>query len=166
MKFGKEFKTHLEQTLPEWRDKFLCYKPLKKLLKHYPNLPSTIDPIPTNHSLNFLLPPLQPLFPLTIPPMLRPSNPFLPPMKLLLLLWLIFRIGSLEFSMKNSKSWMISTLIKRKSLLFGFRLFSFLLFFPFFVLAILLEYIYTICVSNLGLLCYCFFCGVLNNLKC
>ncbi|CAK9308987.1 unnamed protein product [Citrullus colocynthis] len=60
MKFGKEFKTHLEQTLPEWRDKFLCYKPLKKLLKHYPNLPSTIDPIPTNHSLNFLLPPLQP----------------------------------------------------------------------------------------------------------
>ncbi|XP_038891095.1 SPX domain-containing protein 4 [Benincasa hispida] len=60
MKFGKEFKTHLEQTLPEWRDKFLCYKPLKKLLKHYPNLPSTIYPIPTNHSLNFLLPPLQP----------------------------------------------------------------------------------------------------------
>ncbi|KAJ4835392.1 SPX domain-containing protein 4 [Turnera subulata] len=38
MKFGKEFKTHLEETLPEWRDKFLCYKPLKKLLK---NLPST-----------------------------------------------------------------------------------------------------------------------------
>ncbi|KGN52477.1 SPX domain-containing protein 4 isoform X2 [Cucumis sativus] len=60
MKFGKEFKTHLEQTLPEWRDKFLCYKPLKKLLKHYPNLPSTLYPIPTNHSLNFLLPPLHP----------------------------------------------------------------------------------------------------------
>ncbi|XP_022133849.1 SPX domain-containing protein 4 [Momordica charantia] len=59
MKFGKEFKTHLEQTLPEWRDKFLCYKPLKKLIKHYPNLPSTPAPIPTNHSLNFLLPPLQ-----------------------------------------------------------------------------------------------------------
>ncbi|KAG6578569.1 SPX domain-containing protein 4 [Cucurbita argyrosperma subsp. argyrosperma] len=52
MKFGKEFKTHLEQTLPEWRDKFLCYKPLKKLLKHYPNLPT--DPSP-----NFLLPPFQ-----------------------------------------------------------------------------------------------------------
>ncbi|XP_031496570.1 SPX domain-containing protein 4-like [Nymphaea colorata] len=33
MKFGKEFGTHLEQTLPDWRDKFLCYKPLKKLLK-------------------------------------------------------------------------------------------------------------------------------------
>ncbi|ESQ41510.1 hypothetical protein EUTSA_v10014185mg [Eutrema salsugineum] len=36
MKFGKEFRTHLEETLPEWRDKFLCYKPLKKLLKYYP----------------------------------------------------------------------------------------------------------------------------------
>lgn len=36
MKFGKEFKTHLEETLPEWRDKFLCYKPLKKLLKQFP----------------------------------------------------------------------------------------------------------------------------------
>ncbi|KAH9740176.1 SPX domain-containing protein 4 [Citrus sinensis] len=36
MKFGKEFTTHLKETLPEWRDKFLCYKPLKKLLKHFP----------------------------------------------------------------------------------------------------------------------------------
>ncbi|CAA6668832.1 unnamed protein product [Spirodela intermedia] len=27
MKFGKEFRIHLEETLPEWRDKFLCYKP-------------------------------------------------------------------------------------------------------------------------------------------
>ncbi|XP_052195500.1 SPX domain-containing protein 4 [Diospyros lotus] len=35
MKFGKEFRIHLEETLPEWRDKFLCYKPLKKLLKHH-----------------------------------------------------------------------------------------------------------------------------------
>ncbi|KAF8407387.1 hypothetical protein HHK36_006518 [Tetracentron sinense] len=34
MKFGKEFQIHLEETLPEWRDKFLCYKVLKKLLKH------------------------------------------------------------------------------------------------------------------------------------
>lgn len=43
MKFGKEFTTHLEETLPEWRDKFLCYKPLKKLLKrHFPN-PTTPD---------------------------------------------------------------------------------------------------------------------------
>ncbi|KAJ8750067.1 hypothetical protein K2173_013982 [Erythroxylum novogranatense] len=50
MKFGKEFKTHLEETLPEWRDKFLCYKPLKKLLKHYPC--STADTFlfrPVNH---------------------------------------------------------------------------------------------------------------------
>ncbi|KAI9153070.1 hypothetical protein LWI28_005388 [Acer negundo] len=39
MKFGKEFRTHLEETLPEWRDKFLCYKPLKKLLKHFPPPP-------------------------------------------------------------------------------------------------------------------------------
>ncbi|KAI4320421.1 hypothetical protein MLD38_033904 [Melastoma candidum] len=37
MKFGKEFTTHLEETLPEWRDKFLCYKPLKKLLKQVPS---------------------------------------------------------------------------------------------------------------------------------
>lgn len=40
MKFGKEFRIHLEETLPEWRDKYLCYKPLKKLLK---NLPPTTD---------------------------------------------------------------------------------------------------------------------------
>ncbi|PON37305.1 SPX domain containing protein [Parasponia andersonii] len=41
MKFGKEFTNHLEDTLPEWRDKFLCYKPLKKLLKHFPT--TTLD---------------------------------------------------------------------------------------------------------------------------
>lgn len=48
MKFGKEFRTHLEETLPEWRDKFLCYKPLKKLLKHFrnPNIPLV------NHNTN------------------------------------------------------------------------------------------------------------------
>jgi len=40
MKFGKEFRIHLEETLPEWRDKYLCYKPLKKLLK---NIPATDD---------------------------------------------------------------------------------------------------------------------------
>ncbi|KAH9615972.1 hypothetical protein KSS87_023243 [Heliosperma pusillum] len=37
MKFGKEFRIHLEETLPEWKDKFLSYKPLKKLLKHFHN---------------------------------------------------------------------------------------------------------------------------------
>ncbi|XP_047944304.1 SPX domain-containing protein 4-like [Salvia hispanica] len=36
MKFGKEFRIHLEETLPEWRDKYLQYKPLKKLLKSIP----------------------------------------------------------------------------------------------------------------------------------
>lgn len=36
MKFGKEFRIHLDDTLPDWRDKFLCYKPLKKLLKNIP----------------------------------------------------------------------------------------------------------------------------------
>ncbi|KAL8251238.1 hypothetical protein R6Q59_034931 [Mikania micrantha] len=45
MKFGKEFGIHLEQTLPEWKDKYLCYKPLKKLLKHLPN-PTADDPQP------------------------------------------------------------------------------------------------------------------------
>ena len=34
MEFGKEFSMHIEEALPKWRDKFLCYKPLKKLLKH------------------------------------------------------------------------------------------------------------------------------------
>eukprot|EP00252_Welwitschia_mirabilis_P000102 TRINITY_DN1006_c0_g1_i1.p1 TRINITY_DN1006_c0_g1~~TRINITY_DN1006_c0_g1_i1.p1 ORF type:complete len:397 (-),score=98.64 TRINITY_DN1006_c0_g1_i1:264-1454(-) len=33
MKFGKRLQIHLEETLPEWRDKFLSYKPLKKRLK-------------------------------------------------------------------------------------------------------------------------------------
>ncbi|KAL1824492.1 hypothetical protein ACET3Z_011270 [Daucus carota] len=37
MKFGKEFSIHLEETLPEWRDKYLRYKPLKKLLKNFPD---------------------------------------------------------------------------------------------------------------------------------
>ncbi|KZV15954.1 SPX domain-containing protein 4 [Dorcoceras hygrometricum] len=36
MKFGKDFRIHLEETLPEWRDKYLCYKLLKKLLKNIP----------------------------------------------------------------------------------------------------------------------------------
>ncbi|KAJ9147591.1 hypothetical protein P3X46_029735 [Hevea brasiliensis] len=51
MKFGKEFKTHLEETLPDWRDKFLCYKPLKKLLKQFP---ATSDGSSTFHPI-FLL---------------------------------------------------------------------------------------------------------------
>ncbi|XP_011098655.1 SPX domain-containing protein 4 [Sesamum indicum] len=39
MKFGKEFYMHLAKTIPEWRDKYLCYKPLKKLLKNLPPAP-------------------------------------------------------------------------------------------------------------------------------
>lgn len=46
MKFGKEFGIHLEQTLPEWKDKYLCYKPLKKLLKHLPAPNPTADDHP------------------------------------------------------------------------------------------------------------------------
>ncbi|WCJ29640.1 SPX domain gene 2 [Euphorbia peplus] len=33
MKFGKSLSNQIEQTLPEWRDKFLSYKELKKKLK-------------------------------------------------------------------------------------------------------------------------------------
>lgn len=52
MKFGKDFSIHLEETLPDWRDKFLCYKYLKKLLKNYPDqLNDTID---QNHAHEIL----------------------------------------------------------------------------------------------------------------
>nr|CAB3492617.1 unnamed protein product [Digitaria exilis] len=34
MKFGKDFRNHLEETLPAWRDKYLAYKALKKLIKN------------------------------------------------------------------------------------------------------------------------------------
>ncbi|KAL5718334.1 SPX domain-containing protein 3 [Ranunculus cassubicifolius] len=33
MKFGKRLKDQIQQTLPEWRNKFLCYKDLKKLVR-------------------------------------------------------------------------------------------------------------------------------------
>ncbi|XP_047316446.1 SPX domain-containing protein 1-like [Impatiens glandulifera] len=33
MKFGKNLSTQIEETLPEWKDKFLSYKDLKKQLK-------------------------------------------------------------------------------------------------------------------------------------
>lgn len=33
MKFGKSLSNQIEETLPEWRDKFLKYKELKKQLK-------------------------------------------------------------------------------------------------------------------------------------
>lgn len=33
MKFGKRLKKQVEESLPEWRDKFLAYKRLKKLVR-------------------------------------------------------------------------------------------------------------------------------------
>jgi SPX domain protein involved in polyphosphate accumulation len=33
MKFGKRLKSQIEESLPEWRDKFISYKDLKKLLR-------------------------------------------------------------------------------------------------------------------------------------
>ncbi|KAI3920583.1 hypothetical protein MKX01_039208 [Papaver californicum] len=43
MKFGKSLSNQIEETLPEWRDKFLSYKDLKKRLK-------SIDPKCNNNS--------------------------------------------------------------------------------------------------------------------
>ncbi|BAU01273.1 hypothetical protein VIGAN_11047500 [Vigna angularis var. angularis] len=61
MKFGKEFKTHLEETIPEWRDKFLCYKPLKKLLNHHlPSTTTTATTTPINLPLHLLQNPSSP----------------------------------------------------------------------------------------------------------
>ncbi|KAC9132072.1 hypothetical protein E3N88_46318 [Mikania micrantha] len=61
MKFGKEFGIHLEQTLPEWRDKYLCYKLLKKFLKHIPN-PAENRPLPPppDNAVDRNFPPLPP----------------------------------------------------------------------------------------------------------
>uniref|UniRef100_A0A7N0RE50 SPX domain-containing protein n=1 Tax=Kalanchoe fedtschenkoi TaxID=63787 RepID=A0A7N0RE50_KALFE len=47
MKFGKELTIHLNETLPDWKDKYLCYKPLKKLLKAY-STSATSAPHPVN----------------------------------------------------------------------------------------------------------------------
>ncbi|KAJ0667298.1 putative SPX domain-containing protein [Helianthus annuus] len=63
MKFGKELGIHLEQTLPEWRDKYLCYKLLKSFLKHIPN-PGEDDhrhlPPPADAAVDRNFPPLPP----------------------------------------------------------------------------------------------------------
>ncbi|GFP94974.1 spx domain-containing protein 3 [Phtheirospermum japonicum] len=40
MKFGKRLKHQIEQSLPEWRDKFLSYKELKKLVKSISTTPT------------------------------------------------------------------------------------------------------------------------------
>ncbi|KQK12353.1 SPX domain-containing protein 4 [Brachypodium distachyon] len=44
MKFGKDFRNHLEGTLPDWKDKYLAYKALKKLIKTLP--PDADHPAP------------------------------------------------------------------------------------------------------------------------
>lgn len=43
MKFGKRLKKQIDDTIPEWRDKFLSYKDLKKLVRlisnaHHPSM--------------------------------------------------------------------------------------------------------------------------------
>lgn len=44
MKFGKSLSNQIEETLPEWRDKFLSYKELKKRLKLInPPVPADVD---------------------------------------------------------------------------------------------------------------------------
>lgn len=39
MKFGKRLKQQIQETLPEWRDKFLSYKELKKLVRPISSAP-------------------------------------------------------------------------------------------------------------------------------
>ncbi|XP_057753452.1 SPX domain-containing protein 1-like [Arachis stenosperma] len=43
MKFGKSLSNQIEKTLPEWRDKFLSYKELKKKLKQLDPAPKSDD---------------------------------------------------------------------------------------------------------------------------
>ncbi|GER31215.1 vesicle-associated membrane protein [Striga asiatica] len=42
MKFGKRLKQQIEQSMPEWRDKFLSYKELKKLVKLISSAPKMV----------------------------------------------------------------------------------------------------------------------------
>ncbi|CAN7116290.1 unnamed protein product [Brassica rapa subsp. narinosa] len=63
MKFGKSLSNQIEETLPEWQDKFLSYKELKKKLKlleprggveNRPNKRSRSDTDPTKEELDFI----------------------------------------------------------------------------------------------------------------
>jgi len=54
MKFEKILKSLIEQTLPSWRDKFLCYKILKKQLKLMCSEHGQIDANQLNRFLNLL----------------------------------------------------------------------------------------------------------------
>ncbi|XP_061345245.1 SPX domain-containing protein 1-like isoform X2 [Gastrolobium bilobum] len=47
MKFGKSLSNQIEKTLPEWRDKFLSYKELKKKLKQLEPAPSAGEDRPS-----------------------------------------------------------------------------------------------------------------------
>ncbi|KAL6499400.1 SPX domain-containing protein 3 [Orobanche hederae] len=42
MKFGKRLKRQIEQSMPEWRDKYLSYKELKKLVKLISSAPKML----------------------------------------------------------------------------------------------------------------------------
>ncbi|XP_057981372.1 SPX domain-containing protein 3 [Malania oleifera] len=44
MKFGKRLKQQVDETLPEWRDKFLSYKDLKKLVRLISSAPAVNRP--------------------------------------------------------------------------------------------------------------------------
>lgn len=59
MKFGREFRIHLEKTLPEWRDKYLRYKLLKKLLKNIIAPANSLSPAVDAPPLRLPLPELQ-----------------------------------------------------------------------------------------------------------
>ncbi|XP_034708797.1 SPX domain-containing protein 3 [Vitis riparia] len=43
MKFGKRLKQQIQETLPDWRDKFLAYKDLKKLVKLVSSSPAVVN---------------------------------------------------------------------------------------------------------------------------
>ncbi|XP_074263164.1 SPX domain-containing protein 3 [Silene latifolia] len=43
MKFGKRLKQQIQETLPEWRDKFLSYKELKKLVRLISSSPAMLN---------------------------------------------------------------------------------------------------------------------------
>ncbi|PON82946.1 SPX domain-containing protein [Trema orientale] len=43
MKFGKRLKDQIQETLPDWRDKFLSYKELKKLVKLISSAPTLLN---------------------------------------------------------------------------------------------------------------------------
>lgn len=43
MKFGKRLKQQIEESLPEWRDNYLSYKKLKKLVKLISSAPPSLN---------------------------------------------------------------------------------------------------------------------------